>query len=340
MFDKFRRTEEFFCFQEPCNEALIDLDIRPDSFLKQPDFDNIVLRHPALDAPYFYEFYLIREHLKGLFKKPFSYDEFFTGPQLTSAQAEYFGTLIEAAPNRPLLQFCRSAGRVGALKNAFGGCHVHLWREPRGQWWSYKISSYFDASIQAIYGAPQLPEVLGSIRVLARFRPFHGRSVNREISFYRSHPMSARESYLMFFGLWLYAFIEYEQHAAVTICINKLHDPEYREKTVSVLAEAGIGVLNFDDAKLMHSTFSDPELGFYENIEDEVVKVFHECGYAKEKVAVALEKGRAQVRLIPELTIDALTEELHKLRVLALNHWAPTEPPVEKRRFLRVPGFS
>ncbi|MEA3115191.1 MAG: hypothetical protein QOG58_4990, partial [Caballeronia sp.] len=36
LFEKFRRTDRFYCYQEPCNEALIDLDTNPDGFLKHP----------------------------------------------------------------------------------------------------------------------------------------------------------------------------------------------------------------------------------------------------------------------------------------------------------------
>lgn len=340
LFDKFRRTGQFTCFQEPCNEALIDLDTRPESFLKQPDFDNQMLRHPTLEAPYFHEFYQIREHLKGLYKKSFSYDEFFTGSRLSREQEQFFGTLIYAAPDRPLLQFCRSAGRVGALKNRFGGCHVHLWREPRGQWWSYKISSYFDAATQATYAASQLPLVLSKVRSLTHFQSFRGRSVNREIGFYRSHPMCARESYILFFALWLYSFIECERHAAVTICVNKLYDSEYRARITQALSGAGAGTLSFADAKLMHSAFSPAELAFYEEIEDEVAQLFCEFGYAKADVSEAMSAGRTGVRLMPERVIDALTEEIHKLRALVISHADSAGAQAERRPFLRMLSLS
>jgi hypothetical protein len=331
LFEKFRRADRFYCYQEPCNEALIDLDTKPDGFLKPPDFDSRELRHPTLTAPYFFEFYCVRDQLKGLFRKPFSYDEYFTGPYLPDAQKQYFRALIDAAPRPPLLQFCRSAGRIEALRCEFGGAHIHLWREPRGQWWSYKVSGYFDATTQAIYSALKLPAVLNKVRLSMRINRFQGRSVNREIAFYRSHPMSARNSYLGFFGLWLYAFIEYERHASETICINKLNDIDYRARVTNALALAGIGDLEFSDAKLASPSFSEMEAAFYETIENEVVKQFCDCGYAPWEVTAALAAGRAVMPPTSDPVIDTLEKEIRQLRTLSFSHWDSPRSPEVKR---------
>lgn len=321
LFNKFRYTDKFYCYQEPCNEALIDLDTHPDGFLKPPDYDSHMLRHPTLAAPYFYEYYCIRDRLKGLFRKSFSYEEYFTGPRLPGAQRKYFSTLIEAAPKRPLLQFCRSAGRMEALKQEFGGVHTHLWREPRGQWWSYKISDYFDATTQATYNAFQLPEVLVRIRMLASIHSFRGRSVNREIAFYRSHPVGSRDSYLAFFGMWLYSFIECERHASETICINKLNNADYRTRVEHALSLAGVDGLEFSDAKLANTIFAETEVSFYESIENEVAQLFCECGYARSEVMTALGAGRAAMPPTSDALADTLRKEICRLRALAFTHW-------------------
>lgn len=340
LFDKFRRTNQFYCYQEPCNEALIDLDRQPDGFLKRPDFDSHTLRHPALTEPYFFEFHCVRDRLQGLFRKSFSFDEYFTGPRLPDAQRKYFDALIDAAPRRPLLQLCRSAGRVEALRNEFEGTHIHLWREPRGQWWSYKISDYFDATTQATYSARALPGVLRKIRTLTHIRRFEARSVNREISFYRSHPANTRDSYLAFFGLWLYAFIEYERHASCTICINKLNDPAYRAEVTCALALADAGDVDFNDAKLAAPMFSNTELSFYEDIENEVTELFYECGYTRLEIALALTAGRAAMPPVSDSVVDTLRQEIQQLRTLAFTHWdSPRSSDVKRRswRMLRFP---
>ena len=339
LFDKFRRTEQFYCYQEPCNEALIDLDTRPDGFLKRPENDNRMLRHPTLAAPYFFEFHCVRDQLKGLFSKSFSFDEYFAGPQLSHAQKKYFGTLIEAAPRRPLLQFCRSAGRIEALRHEFGGVHIHLWREPRGQWWSYKISTYFDATTHAIYNAAQLPAALSKIRALVSVPRFRGRSVNREIYFHRNHPLPARESYLAFFGVWIYSFIEFERYASETICINKLNDDRYRTGVTHALASAGIGELEFSDAKLTNSLFSETEASFYESIESEVAQLFCESGYAQSEVAAALAAARTAMPPTPGSLVDALQDEIRQLRMVAFTHWDWQKNLTDKGRAWRMPRF-
>ncbi len=335
VFNKLRSAGIFYCYQEPCNEVLIDLDTRPDDFLKPPDHDNQLLRHPTLTAPYFYESYCIRDRLKGRFRKSFSYEEYFTGPRLPELQREYFTALIEAAPERPLLQFCRSAGRMEALKREFGGVHIHLWREPRGQWWSYKISDYFDATTQAIYNAFQLPEVLMKIRRLADIRCFRGRSVNREIGFYRSHPLGSRESYLAFFGMWLYSFIECERHTSETICVNKLNDADYRVQVIHALSLAGIDGLEFSDAALANSIFYKTEASFYENIENEVAQLFCAYGYPRSEVMSALSVGRSDMPPISDVLVDPLQEEISRLRALAFAHWDMKKAD-EYRLFSRV----
>jgi hypothetical protein len=340
LFNKFRHTEHFYCYQEPCNEALIDLDTRPDGFLKLPDYDSRMLRHPTLTAPYFLEFYCVRDRLKGLFRKSFSFEEYFTGPRLPNTQNEYFGTLIEAAPRRPLLQFCRSAGRVEALRRQFGGTHIHLWREPRGQWWSYKISTYFDATTHATYNALQLPTALSKIRALAGIPHFRGRSVNREISFHRSHLLAARESYLAFFGIWLYSFVEFERHASATICINKLNDDHYRTRVAHELASAGVGELEFSDAKLANPSFSETEQSFYESIENEVAQLFCECGYAQSEVTAALAAARTAMPPTPGSLLDTLSEEIRQLRTLAFMHWDGSKNRQDEGREWRMPRFS
>jgi hypothetical protein len=340
LFDKFRRTDQFYCYQEPCNETLIDLDTRPDGFMRRPDHDNRMLRHPALTAPYFFEFYCIRDRLKDLFKKSFSFDEYFTGPRLPDAQKKYFGTLIEAAPRRPLLQFCRSAGRIEALKREFGGLHIHLWREPRGQWWSYKVSTYFDATTHATYNAAQLPAALGKIRALANIPRFRGRSVNREIYFHRSHPKAARESYLAFFGIWIYSFIEFERHASESICINQLNDEHYRTGVTHALASAGVGVLEFSDAKLTSPSFSETDASFYESIENEVAQLFCECGYAQSEVTAALAAARTAMPPTPGSLVDTLQQEIRQLRMVAFTHWDWQKKLDDENRAWRMPRFS
>jgi len=324
LFDKFRKSRQFHCYQEPYHEALIELNSAPERMLAPPGALSRELRHPQLRAPYFFEFYSVHQSLRGLFKKSFSYDGYFSGLTLPADQQRYLHTLIHVAPARPMLQLCRSAGRVDAIRNAFGGVHIHLWREPRGQWWSYKVSSYFDATTKAIYNARQLPPVLDIIRARAKVGEYRDKSVNREIAFHRRHPVGARQSYFAFFGLWLYAFIAQEHHAAVTICINRLAQASYRDEITDALVREQVGVFDFNDAKMDSLMLGDPEQDFYETIESEVEAIFHDCGYDEAIVAAALETASA-VRASPDIAdmspkqlVSSLQKEVSQLRAVAI----------------------
>ncbi|MGC2164756.1 MAG: hypothetical protein WA632_01940, partial [Gallionella sp.] len=141
LFNVFRRSDHgYWCYQEPEHEMLSHLNDNADELLKFGVDITCDLRHPTLIEPYFWEFCQIKDSLTGLFKKSFSYDNYFENPTkpLPEDQRKYFETLISAAKGRPVLQFCRSAGRIGAINNSFGGIHIHLWRDPRNQWWSFK----------------------------------------------------------------------------------------------------------------------------------------------------------------------------------------------------------
>lgn len=77
------------------------------------------------------EFYEIREALRGKFDPCMSYAAFFD-PSICPALSAYVHTLIDAARGVPVLQCCRSFGRVGYLRQRFAGTHILLWNDPIG----------------------------------------------------------------------------------------------------------------------------------------------------------------------------------------------------------------
>jgi hypothetical protein len=105
-FQKFRALgPAFTCYQEPFNEALEALNRRSrQSRLLMPV--NPELRHPALDRPYFYEFWLRRDALRGLFRRAYAYDEYFPGQSLPQGQQRWISALIQHAQGA---RFCSSA---------------------------------------------------------------------------------------------------------------------------------------------------------------------------------------------------------------------------------------
>lgn len=285
LFNVFRRSERnYWCYQEPENEFLSHLNDDADELLKMGNDTVCGLRHPALNRPYFWEFYQVKDDLSGLFRKSFSYDDFFVEASsgLPEDQSRYFGLLISTAKGLPVFQFCRSAGRIGAIKRTFGGGHIHLWREPCNQWWSFKVNNYFDPAVQLIYNAHGLPPVLEEARRRCGIVEFHSDDIEEEFEHARRHPLGASTNYFVFYALWLYAYLEGEKYADITISIDRLSTDEvYRDAILQSLTLLGIDGLYFSDCSVPRAIFTEDEGEFFTKIEHQVQGLFLSHGYNK-----------------------------------------------------------
>lgn len=278
LFNVFRRAgDAYWCYQEPENEWLLALDERPEELLSVGGGDTKKANHPDIGNPYFWEFVQVGEALKGLFRKEFCFRDIFLD-ELDTDQHVYFKALVEHARGRPLLQFCRSFGRARALKDSFSGTHLHLWREPRSQWWSFKINNYFDAATQLIFSADRLPEVLAEAArrsgliapALDRFHSLHDARIYAE-----RHPLGATESYFLFFALWVYSNIHLEGEADISVCIDELSlNPQARESFSRDCLAKGVEGIDVADCKVPHVALGSGELGEYEVVEEDVINLF------------------------------------------------------------------
>ena len=185
LFNAFCRSDrDYWCYQEPANELLRHLNDDADEILQTGSETSCGLRHPELKKPYFWEFHQVKDSLMGLFQKSFSYDDLFVDASsgLSDAEVRYYWALITNAKGRPVLQFCRSTGRIGALKDTFSGRHIHLWRSPHNQWWSYKVNDYFDSAVLLIYNAHCLPPVLEEAKRRCGIVEFHCEDIEKEFN--------------------------------------------------------------------------------------------------------------------------------------------------------------
>lgn len=282
-FTLFRRTGCYWCYQEPLHEQLNNLNTNPDALLTFSNDEAIKLRHPVLDKPYFWEFYEIKDVLKGLFKKNFSYDDYFIDAEninLPDDQVAYFTTLISEARGIPMLQLCRSSGRANAMKRSLGGVHLHLWREPRSQWWSYKTIDYFDITTHLIYNSNNLPEILQAIKDCCGIAPFHGDAVRAELFFAKTHPLNFRQSYFAFYALWLYSRLALQRVADVEISVDRLvHDMNYHQRIMDQLCKIGIQGIDLSECNMPIMLLSGEELDFYRGTEAQVRELFRQYGY-------------------------------------------------------------
>lgn len=287
-----RRQKHFWCYQEPLNELLIQLNADAEALLEVDDAMARRLRHPKQPHPYFWEFYEVRDRIANLYRKSFAYDEFFAASEdeLSDELRHYIRALIEAAPANPVLQFCRSAGRCIALKQAFDGVHIHLWREPRNQWWSMKVTEFFDAALQLIYSASTLPDVLDRIKKQAGVSTIHAEDTATELKLAQERPLHPTESYRAFYGLWLYAFLQGERCADLTISIDGLSaGTAYRESIKRRLFEFTGAEVDFSDCLSSRTDFSESTRAFFSGIEVDVAAEFERHGYPADLVAAARE---------------------------------------------------
>lgn len=321
VFNVFRRsTSGYYCYHEPLNEQLGCLNDDPDKLLETHEIATQSLRHPVLERPYFWEFHQIRDELRGLFDKSFCYDDFFVKDAQTLAenQSKYFTSLISNSKGRPVFQFCRSAGRIYALKQLCGGTHIHLWRTPRNQWWSFKLNDYFDAAIQLIYNAKDLPPVLQFVKCECRINEYHSDSIAQSFEHSKTLPLGAYHNYLSFYALWVYAYIEYSRYSDVSINIDLLSvDDQYRTKVLRNLAQFEIKGINFSDCEVPRNTFTEEENTCYEEIEDRVLEIFLSNGYEK-KILIAATNAHRKIRITKNQTNKALKEGAFRARSMSV----------------------
>ena len=163
LFSRLRRSDALFCYYESMHELVAwasedvsRLDMETSAEKMQQ------LHHPVLEADYFDELKKVWPAWQNRLAPGAVYGGYFA-EMPTAAGQPFFEALAEASPKKPLFSECRTAGRIGALKQGMGGHHAYLWRNPRDQWWSYQIDPYFDAASRVIAHAEPLPAPLAEL---------------------------------------------------------------------------------------------------------------------------------------------------------------------------------
>ncbi|WP_259757892.1 hypothetical protein [Pseudomonas sp. GCEP-101] len=290
LFSVFRRTGHYWCYQEPENEWLLELDSNPDALLALTSNNGGNIHHPDIGKPYFWEFHEVRDELKGLFKAEFCFEEIFL-PSLSVQQRTYYQALINASRARTVFQFCRSFGQPLAFKEQFGGIHVHLWREPRSQWWSFKINDYFDAATQLIYGAAQLPPALQAVKASCGIALSTNGDLGHDRVLAERSPLKWRDNYKAFFALWLHAQLTLGNCGDIDLSIDHLtHDDSYRNAKLEEFAKLGIADLDLSDCRSPLIRLSDVEATDFREIEQQVADIFIANGQPAPRIEEALER--------------------------------------------------
>jgi hypothetical protein len=157
---RFRASRQVLAYYEIFNEQLASLS-RKDIETKR--HDTWYSKHPAV-GNYFLEYFPFIKNGRGIadFDESMSFDRFVPARgvhgSLSDAERHYIAGLIKHAQNLgkiPLLSDKRSLGRLCAIKVAFPGVHILLYRNLFQQWISYAEqllhdNTYFFFTIRSI----------------------------------------------------------------------------------------------------------------------------------------------------------------------------------------------
>lgn len=336
LFEQFRKSStSYWCYQEPYHEALIALNTNPDALLSFSETTVRELRHSNMKAPYFQEFYAIREELKGTFDKAISYDSFFD-PLVCPAFEPYTKMLIHHAKGRPVLQCCRSFGRVSFLKTAFPGTHILLWRDPVSQWLSYQINDYFDITSLSIINAINPPEVIQLLRSNIGFNEVRAEDFHEQYSTLLKFPIDSKQRYQIFFALWLYHMIHNFPLCDMDINVDKLtQDLGYVEHKTEEFNKLGISDVNITQCIMPATVLSKADEAYFQMLENGVVNLFQQAGYAAETIEQALQQRQVQ-RPKPKYHKKSLVEGASRARVMAYRYADRLSEALKENNQLRV----
>jgi hypothetical protein len=140
-FNVLRRNKSFLCFSSAIIDGKKDIARNyppPKPIIRRKEFD---INHHFLERPDFYEFIEAWDAVMHLCPDFPTFPDYLPQNGVLSSDLRVFiGALIEHARSqnrRPILCETNSRGRVGALRDAFGGFHIAQHRDPLSQFGSF-----------------------------------------------------------------------------------------------------------------------------------------------------------------------------------------------------------
>lgn len=318
IFNAFRRSEAgYWAYQEPVHELALRAKTSPDILTNYTSEALAPLRHPQLDKAYFYELQQTHQEWHDVIEKKIIYDNYFSESSIEPL-AKYLHALIASANGRPVIQECRTSSRIGAIKQALGGLHLYLWRNPWDQWWSFKINDYFDAACQIVLGANPAPPIVARLKEEIGYVEFHHDEIAEELRHFEQHRLSSEDSYLVFYTLWCLGLLEGTTYADHIINIDALSTSiKYREETANNFKALGIQGVDFSDCHIPQAFFDTTDNKFFKGIETRVHGLLLTSGYTQELINTIL---NIRLEHAPTTHDDSITlvRDLHRARETAL----------------------
>lgn len=282
LFQVFRRAgAAYWCYQEPLHEMAVYAKDDPEKLMVGfGEKETKINRHPKLEASYFEELSKTWPAWKDCINENIIYDSYFSedGEDIGIA---YWQALSEAAKGRAVFQECRTSGRIRVIKDQMESKHIYLWRNPWDQWWSYKVTPYFDAANQLIVHARHAPV---SVRfMLAELQlPHCGRSdLVGSFGFYKNSYLTSEQSYLIFYLLWCLALRQGFESADLLLNIDHLSDSTaYRKTSLDCLGELGIFGIDLSDCKIPQGRYLERDQEFFIPLEIRVHQWLSKDGWS------------------------------------------------------------
>ena len=280
LFETFRRLgDRYTCFQEPLHE--IALHAKTDRAIldgsRNAEKVN-VLRHPPLSRSYFHELYEVADACLPHLQERDIYDGYF-GTDTSSGGIDYWQSLVDNASGRAVIQECRSAGRIAAIRHHLGGHHAYLWRNPWDQWWSYQVSPYFDLTTQLIFNASSRPLLVQLVSSHIGFQPLPSQPLEVAYDHFARRPLTPDHAYQAFYTLWLLGLHEACGHADQLINIDQLSAcSAARRETEAALQRVGVSGHSLEDCHSPVSAFTDEEQARFNALEQDIHQLWIKAG--------------------------------------------------------------
>lgn len=327
LFTVFRRARDengaplFTAFQEAMHEVAVYCKDDASRLLEigATGEDQIHLRHPDTAGPYFKELFDTHAAWADVIADRSVYDVF--GAEMQTETADYFRALMSAAPHRPVFQECRTSLRIRSIREAVGGTHIHLWRNPWDQWWSMRVTRYFDTAIQMFLNAPGRPTSVDLLRNRTQFPNAPGVTLDGDYVFFQRRPPVPTVSYKSFYLIWLLSLEHGLKNTQVDINIESLSaSSEYRQHTVETLRELGIGGISLDDSAAPMSHFGETDRAFFEPLEEEVHQILRLSGWSHEQLSslLAVRKAHEPAQRQVQRSAEGLKKTLAQVRTTYL----------------------
>jgi len=326
LFNVFRRSDEpYFCYQEPMHELAFFSKNDPDKLLDEngPERETL-LRHSPISGNYFKELYETWAYWNESVTERVIYDAYFNNDPSTEMGISYWSALIYAATSRPVFQECRTSGRISGIREALGGYHIYLWRNPWDQWWSYKVTPYFDTANQLIIHSSKAPLSAKKLCAELTLPNSSETDLNQAFIFYANRPLTSEQSYLVFYLLWCLALRSGMEHADLLVNIDRLSSSSsYRDNILGQLQDqADINNIDFSDCHVPQAYYTERDIIFFRDLEERVHRWLKADGWTEDDLKAIQLLRKEYLSTVSQsygndTSVAALVEQSSRARELA-----------------------